>query len=142
MQTVYLTVPILARYSRMGLRVKYEKDDEGIDSYSSVPILAHTRSDAMATIGDEEAERLDDFPRALEHMTLDEAAECLPVSRETSRALWSLMPADKDIPPQGEWPEPDSPDRQARSLQKFWRDLSLKEQADILEAARKDGRLQ
>lgn len=31
MQTVYLTVPILARYSRsatMGLRVKYEKDDE------------------------------------------------------------------------------------------------------------------
>lgn len=79
------------------------------------------------------------LPNALRYTTLDEAAECLAVSSATSAALWALMPDDKDIPPQGEWPEPDSANREVRSLRKFWGKLTQEQQAEILNAAKKEG---
>lgn len=57
----------------------------------------------------------------LKYITLDEVAECFPcVSPELSRVLWGLMPKDDEIPPQGEWPEPDSADRKVRFVSRFW----------------------
>lgn len=78
-------------------------------------------------------------PTGLTHATLDECAECLPVSRETSSALWALMPRDEDIPARGEWPEPDSADRKATSVKKFWNQLTGEQQEDSLRAAKKEG---
>jgi len=79
------------------------------------------------------------FPKpgkGLRDATLDEVAECLPVSRETSAALWALIPPDG--PPQGEWPEPDSPDRLHRSLFKHWDKLTEAEQDDIITVAKQE----
>ena len=79
------------------------------------------------------------LPRALRHLTLDEVAECTTVSRETYAALWRAMPPDDEIPPQGEWPEPDSPDRRARSLEKHWDRLTEEQQRDVIRACVEEG---
>jgi len=87
------------------------------------------------------------LPAALKHTTLDEAAECLTVKSETRRKLWSLVPKDDEVPRGrrweqwcgSEWPEPDSPDRRARSLELFWSRLTEDEQRDIVRAAVEEG---
>jgi hypothetical protein len=69
---------------------------------------------------------------SLQFVTLDEFAECFDgVTKELYRKLWETMPDDKDIPPRGEWPEPDSSDRVARSLKKHWGKFTPEEQALI-----------
>lgn len=72
----------------------------------------------------------------LRDATLDEVAECLDVKRDTGAACWALIPPDG--PPQGEWPEPDSPDRVHRSLKSHWDKLTEAQQDDIIQAAKKD----
>ena len=72
------------------------------------------------------------MPENLEFYTLDEVAETLPISNELSGHLWSLMP--KNLPSQGEWPEPDSDDRKASSLQSKWHLLSPHQQEEIIKA--------
>lgn len=76
-------------------------------------------------------------PGSLKYWTLDEAAECLPVTAETSACLWRLMPAS--LPPEGEWPEPDSDSRKGRFLSSFWSKLTPAQQDEIVEAAKKEG---
>lgn len=80
------------------------------------------------------------FPSELEYYTLDEVAETLPVSKETYRALWTLMPSDKENPPyEGEYPpEPDHSSRKARSLKKFWHKLTPEQQKDVAGAKARD----
>lgn len=88
--------------------------------------------------GNKNNEHLLPFPDELEFYTLDEAAETLPVSAETSAALWKLMPRNEDIPPKGEWPEIDSPDRVARFLKNKWDKLSRAQQEEIIAAYKKE----
>lgn len=80
------------------------------------------------------------FPPELEYYTLDEVAETLPVSKETYRALWTLMPSDKENPPyEGEHPpEPDHSSRKGRSLKKYWHKLSPEQQQEIISAKAQD----
>lgn len=76
------------------------------------------------------------LPPGLQHYTLDEVSETLPVSGELSKTLWQLIP--KGGPSQGEWPEPDSADRTHRSLKKFWHKLSPQQQQEIVDAWKKE----
>lgn len=70
------------------------------------------------------------------YWTLDEVAECIGgLPRELYAKLWRLMP--EDAPAQGEWPEPDSPDRDARSILAKWGEFEPAEQALLNELGAK-----
>lgn len=75
-------------------------------------------------------EAMEAMDAGLEFWTLDEVAECLPLTdKALYAALWGMIP--KDTPPKNEWPEPDSADRKAAALSKFWGQLTDEQRVDI-----------
>jgi hypothetical protein len=79
-------------------------------------------------------------PPGLEHYTLDEVAETLPVSKQLYSVLWGLMPAEKEENIyKGETPpEPDHSSRKWRSLKNFWHKLTPEQQQEIIAAKARD----
>lgn len=74
------------------------------------------------------------FPLDMKHWTLDEAAECLDVSRGTAVRLWGYV----TDAPKGEVPEPDSPERMTNSLARYWNQLTESDRQEIVAAYMKD----
>lgn len=71
------------------------------------------------------------LPSDLEHWTLDETAECLDLSTDLYGRLWGFV---YQAPPKGEFPEPDSPDREVNFLSRYWNDLTDTERGEIISA--------
>jgi hypothetical protein len=83
------------------------------------------------------------LPDELKYFSCDEVAECLDVSRALGAVLWGFMSeaaANGAKPYTGETPpEPDHSSRQAVSLARFWSRLDALQQAEIIDAAQRDG---
>lgn len=86
------------------------------------------------------------MPEQLEYWTADEVAECLPVSRELSSKLWSILSAAKNPTPLGgdgsngtvETPcgrlNPDNDDKAPH----WWGKLTTPEQREVADAYMKE----
>lgn len=89
---------------------------------------------------------LDACPECLVDTTLDEAAECLDLPSGASGRLWALIPPDPPnrsehdrMYPDGEYPEPDHPNRVRRSIGTNWHRIDEADRVALVTAAMEEG---